>query len=153
MPLPEPNSSASDPLAGLRWDAAGLVAAVVQQAAPDDDGRRDAPPPTGRVLMLAWMNRESLSLTLQTRRMHYWSRSRNKLWLKGETSGHFQEVVRWHRDCDGDALLFVVRQTAAACHNGYESCFYQEMDFAGNPLPLRESPRFEPTQVYAPASA
>ncbi len=153
MSLSAPEPPAANPFDDLRWDAAGLVAAVVQQAAPDDDGRADAPPPAGRVLMLAWMNRASLRLTLQTRRMHYWSRSRGKLWLKGETSGHFQEVVRWRRDCDGDALLFVVRQTAAACHNGYESCFYQEMDFAGNPRPLREAPRFEPKQVYAPASA
>lgn len=128
----------------LRFTADGLIAAIVQQhveGAPDEV-------PRGRVLMLAWMNRESLGLTLSTRRMHYWSRSRGKLWLKGESSGHFQEVVSWHRDCDGDALLFVVRQTSAACHTGYESCFFQALDFAGSPQPIAEQPLFDPAKVY-----
>lgn len=130
-------------LADLRFTTDGLIAAIVQQHVDGQDG-----PPRGRVLMLAWMNREALGLTLSTRRMHYWSRSRGKLWLKGETSGHFQEVVSWHRDCDGDALLFVVRQASAACHTGYESCFYQQLDFSGEALPVGESPRFDPAKVY-----
>lgn len=130
-------------LADLRFTSDGLIAAIVQQHVEGSAGA-----PQGRVLMLAWMNREALGLTLATRRMHYWSRSRGKLWLKGETSGHFQEVVSWHRDCDGDALLFVVRQQSAACHTGYESCFYQALDFAGAALPIEESPRFDPAKVY-----
>lgn len=132
-------------LQDLRFGPDGLVAAIVQQ---HEDGATEGAIPRGRVLMLAWQNREALELTLSTRRMHYWSRSRGKLWLKGESSGHFQEVVSWHRDCDGDALLFVVRQTSAACHTGYESCFFQALGFEGETLAVGEERRFEPGQVY-----
>ena len=75
------------------------------------------------VLMLAWMNRQSLDKTLSTGRMTYWSRSRNQLWLKGETSGHFQSLKSMHIDCDGDALLCLVDQQGAACHTGRAHCF------------------------------
>ncbi len=77
------------------------------------------------VLMVAWMNRETLIETLEIKKMVYWSRSRQERWLKGETSGHFQEVKEVAIDCDGDAMLFKVDQLGAACHEGYRSCFFR----------------------------
>lgn len=93
----------------------GLVPAVASDGA-------DGPP-----LMLAYMDREAFLATLATGRMHYHSRSRGELWLKGATSGHFQEVLRARVDCDADALLFEVEQTGAACHTGARSCFYRDI--------------------------
>jgi len=90
----------------------GLIAAIAQDASSDE------------VLMLAWMNREALIQTLETKRATYFSRSRQKLWVKGESSGHFQEVVEFKFDCDGDAILLKVKQTGAACHTGEKSCFH-----------------------------
>ena len=92
--------------------ANGLIAAIAQDASSDE------------VLMLAWMNREALIQTLETKRATYFSRSREKLWVKGESSGHFQEVVEFKFDCDGDAILLKVKQTGAACHTGAKSCFH-----------------------------
>ncbi|OGP32211.1 MAG: hypothetical protein A2073_00850 [Deltaproteobacteria bacterium GWC2_42_11] len=100
----------------IKFDEKGLVPAVVQEYF------------TGRVLMLAYMNKESLEKTLSTGRAHYFSRSRNKLWLKGETSGNFQEVVAVYYDCDEDTILLSVNQTGAACHTGEESCFFRRLD-------------------------
>ena len=97
----------------IKWDAHGLVPVVVQ-----DERTRD-------VVMVAYMNAEALELTQKTGRAHYYSRSRKTLWLKGETSGHYQEVRGLHLDCDGDTLLLVVDQKVAACHTGYWSCFYR----------------------------
>jgi phosphoribosyl-AMP cyclohydrolase / phosphoribosyl-ATP pyrophosphohydrolase len=97
----------------LKWDAHGLVPVIVQ-----DERTRD-------VVMMAYMNPEALELTVSTGRAHYWSRSRRKLWLKGETSGHFQTVRAINLDCDGDAILMIVEQKTAACHTGYFSCFYR----------------------------
>ena len=77
--------------------------------------------------MLAYMNRESLEKTISTGKAHYWSRSRNKLWLKGESSGNFQQVVKIQLDCDGDALLMKVAQLGVACHTGNKSCFYRTL--------------------------
>ncbi len=108
-----------------RFDAAGLIAAVAQDAE------------TGEVLMLAWMNAEALRLTLETRQATYWSRSRGKLWRKGEESGHRQEVVELRVDCDQDAVLLRVRQTGAACHTGARSCFYR-IATSGGALTLAE---------------
>lgn len=105
--------------ARAKFDAAGLIAAIAQDAE------------TGAVLMLAWMNAEALRLTLETRRVTYWSRSRQALWVKGETSGHRQELVEAKLDCDGDALLLKVRQTGPACHTGAQSCFFTPLDAAG----------------------
>ena len=107
------SSAALDPaLAGrLKRNADGLVAAVVQDAT------------SGDVLMQAWMNDEALALTLATRKGTYWSRSRQQLWVKGETSGHTQEVVEARLDCDGDTVLLKVNQTGAACHTGTTTCF------------------------------
>ena len=102
-----------------KFDAQGLVAAIAQ----DVD--------TGEVLMLAWMNSEALAATLSTGRATYWSRSRKALWRKGDTSGHFQEVVELRVDCDQDAILLKVRQTGAACHTGRKSCFYRIADKTG----------------------
>ncbi len=98
-----------------RFDAAGLVAAVAQHA------------DTGEVLMLAWMNDEALRLTLETGQAHYFSRSRNELWKKGETSGQLQDVVELRVDCDQDAVLLKVRPRGdgGACHVGFRSCFYR----------------------------
>lgn len=93
-----------------------LIAAIAQDAS------------TGEVLMLAWMNEESLIKTLQTKQATYWSRSRNKIWLKGESSGHFQEVKSIFFDCDADALLLKVNQTGAACHTGEVSCFHNKIE-------------------------
>ncbi|MAP95648.1 MAG: phosphoribosyl-AMP cyclohydrolase [Ponticaulis sp.] len=96
-----------------KFDANGLIAAVAQ----DYD--------TGEILMLAWMTAEALQMTIETGRATYWSRSRGKLWIKGETSGHFQDVVEILTDCDQDAVILKIRQTDAACHTGRRSCFYR----------------------------
>jgi len=125
----------------FKFTSDDLIPAIVQQAP-------DAGTPGGRVLMFAWMNREALQKTLETGLMHYWSRSRKKLWLKGETSGHTQQVVRWFVDCDRDVLLFEIRQTGGACHTGYESCFFQELDREARPLPISESKTFDDAAVY-----
>jgi len=100
-------------LAALSFDANGLVAAVAQQH------------DTGEVLMLAWMNREAVRETLATGRVCYWSRSRQRPWRKGETSGHVQRLIELRVDCDGDAVLLRVDQTGAACHTGQRSCFFR----------------------------
>ena len=143
MPLP-------DSLAGLRFNADGLIPAIVQQATEDAPAGDSAAlhPPTGRVLMMAWMNAESLEKTLATGEMCYWSRSRNRLWLKGESSGHRQKVVAWYRDCDADTLLFTVTQHGGACHTGYESCFFQRLNRDGSPAPIEEEPLFDADAVY-----
>jgi phosphoribosyl-AMP cyclohydrolase len=83
---------------------------------------------TGEVLMLAWMNEEALNLTIERKRMVYYSRSRQKLWLKGETSGHFQNLVSISIDCDGDTLLARVIQEGAACHTGNRTCFFRNLE-------------------------
>lgn len=98
--------------ATLRYGADGLIPAIAQ-----DEG-------TGDVLMFAWMNAESVARTLATDRVTYWSRSRAAFWIKGETSGHVQELVEMRIDCDRDCLLITVRQTGPACHTGRRSCFY-----------------------------
>lgn len=83
---------------------------------------------TGEVLMLAYMNDEAMARTLETGKAHYWSRSRKRLWLKGESSGHFQLVREVRIDCDQDAVLLLVEQVGGACHTGYRSCFYRTID-------------------------
>jgi phosphoribosyl-AMP cyclohydrolase len=103
----------------VKWDANGLVPAIVQ-----DEKTRD-------VVMMAYMNAESLKLTVETKKATYWSRSRKELWVKGATSGHFQEVKSVSIDCDGDAILLVVEQKTGACHTGHWSCFYREWQESG----------------------
>ncbi len=105
-----------DWLRDLKFDAQGLVTAVAVDAGD------------GSVLMLAHMNAEALRRTLETGRMTYWSRSRQTLWVKGETSGHTQRLVEARLDCDGDALVFRVEQNGAACHEGYRSCFFRKFE-------------------------
>ena len=100
-------------LDAIRFDTAGLVPAVAQQH------------DTGEVLMLAWMNRDAVAETLATGRVCYFSRSRNALWRKGETSGQVQRLVELRLDCDGDAVLLRVDQLGVACHTGRRSCFYR----------------------------
>jgi phosphoribosyl-AMP cyclohydrolase len=104
---------ASRVLAALRFGDDGLIPAVAQQH------------DSGEVLMLAWMNRDAVTETLETGRVCYWSRSRKQLWRKGETSGHTQRLVELRIDCDGDALLVLVDQTGVACHTGTRSCFFR----------------------------
>ncbi len=106
--------SPTDFIAGVKFDDRGLVAAVAQDA-------KD-----GRVLMVAWMNREALTRTLETRDVTYWSRSRGELWRKGETSGHTQRLVEAWIDCDGDTLLLKVDQAGPACHTGAPTCFVSQ---------------------------
>ena len=98
--------------ATLRYDAAGLIPCIAQEAA------------TGEVLMLAWMNHDSVAQTLTTGRVTYWSRSRQAFWVKGDTSGHVQHLVELRLDCDRDCLLALVRQEGPACHTNRRSCFY-----------------------------
>jgi phosphoribosyl-AMP cyclohydrolase len=106
-------SAMTDLLSTVSFDADGLVPAITQQH------------DTGEVLMLAWMNRDALAETLATGRACYFSRSRAKLWRKGESSGQVQHVVEVRIDCDGDAVLLLVRQEGVACHTGRRSCFFR----------------------------
>jgi phosphoribosyl-AMP cyclohydrolase len=124
-----------------RFDAAGLVTVVTVEAGSND------------VLMLAHMNAEALALTLETGIAHYWSRSRAKLWKKGETSGELQEVVELRTDCDQDAIVMVVNQTGrgAACHTGRKSCFYRRAVVKDGRASLEDTglPKlFDPKDVY-----
>ena len=118
----------------IKFDDRGLVVAIAQ-----DDA-------TGQVLMVAYMNRESLRITLETGKMTYWSRSRDELHLKGEESGHFQYVREARLDCDGDALLFKVEQKGGACHTGYRSCFHRRYE-AGRWI-IDDARVFDPEEVY-----
>ena len=102
-------------LDALKWDGDGMIPAIAQ-----DEG--------GRVVMFAWMNRDSLQETVRSGNAVYWSRSRQRLWRKGEESGHFQKLLALRTDCDSDVLLLAVEQVGGiACHTGRESCFYQEL--------------------------
>ena len=123
-------------LAGLRFDASGLVAAIAQQH------------DTGEVLMLAWMNRESIEETLATGRVCYFSRSRSALWRKGETSGQTQVLIELRVDCDGDAVLLLVDQLGVACHTGHRSCFYQAV--LNGALVETAAPLVAPEVLYGP---
>lgn len=120
----------------LKFDANGLIPAIVQ------DQR------TGRVLMMAWMNRASLEKTLASGKTHFWSRSRQKFWMKGESSGHTQTVKDLAFDCDGDTLLLQVEQTGAACHEGYQSCFFRSVGSDGQEVRVTEPQLVTPAQMY-----
>ena len=114
-------STIPDWLDDVAWNDDGLVAAIAQEV------------DSGDVLMLAWMNREALSQTLARGEAVYWSRSRQQLWHKGDTSGHLQKVREIRLDCDGDAVLMQVEQVdGVACHTGRHSCFYRRLDGAGD---------------------
>lgn len=119
----------------VRWNEAGLVPAIAQDVV------------TGKVLTLAWMNREALVRTRETRSAHYWSRSRAKLWKKGETSGHLQKVQEIRIDCDADAILLLVEQTGGiACHTGHERCFFRRLE--GDDWLEAEPMLKDPKEIY-----
>jgi phosphoribosyl-AMP cyclohydrolase len=137
MPAETPTPDAASRsllLDAVRYDAHGLVACIAQQH------------DTGEVLMMAWMNRAALADTLATGRVCYWSRSRQTLWRKGETSGEVQRLVDIRLDCDGDALLALVDQTGVACHTGRRSCFYRAL--RGDELATLTAPEADPNALY-----
>ena len=125
-------------LDGLKFDDKGLIPAIIQDVN------------THQVLMFAFMNQVSVEKTVETGFCHYWSRSRQKLWLKGETSGHTQTVKSIKTDCDLDVLLIEVEQAGAACHDGYVSCFYRTYDDQdGADWKIVGDKQFDPAKVYA----
>ena len=124
-----------DDTLALKFDDKGLITAVVV-----DDA-------SGEVLMVAWMNDEAVKQTLSTRKATFYSRSRRKMWVKGEESGHVQEVKSVRVDCDQDTLVVRVTQTGGACHEGYRSCFYREITPAGGLRVIAER-LFDPKAVY-----
>ncbi|MCC7336934.1 MAG: phosphoribosyl-AMP cyclohydrolase [Pirellulaceae bacterium] len=115
----------------------GLLPAIAQDAV------------SGQVLMLAWMNAEAWMETLSTGRAVYFSRSRSRLWRKGEESGHFQELVEARTDCDADTILLKVHQTGAACHEGYASCFFRRWDVATESFQICEPQWKRPEDIYS----
>ena len=119
----------------LKFNSEGLIPAIVQDQA------------SGRVLMMAWMNRASIEQTLATGKTHFWSRSRKKFWMKGEESGNTQTVKDLAFDCDGDTLLVQVEQKGAACHEGYLSCFFRSAR-AGDTDETTESRLATPEEIY-----
>ena len=125
----------SDIRATLKLDADGLIPAIAQQH------------DSGEVLMMAWMNLESLDETLRTGRVCYWSRSRRRLWRKGEESGQVQQLIEARLDCDGDTLLLRVDQTGPACHTGRRNCFYNVI--RGDKVEVNSAPLIDPDTLYA----
>ena len=123
-----------DVLAELPWNADGLLPAIAQQH------------DSGEVLMLAWMNRTALDETLRTGRVCYWSRSRQALWRKGESSGQVQMLRELRLDCDGDTLLLKVDQTGPACHTGRRGCFYTRVD--GDRVVVDQAVQIDPAELY-----
>lgn len=121
----------------LKFDTAGLIPLIVQDHA------------NGQVLMMAWMNREALDKTIQTGKIHTYSRSRGRLALKGETSGHFQLVKSILTDCDRDVVLIKVEQLVAACHEGYRSCFFREYVAGAPDWKEISKPVFDPKKTYS----
>jgi len=127
----------SDPLLDkLKFDANGLVPIIVQDHA------------NGEVLMMAFMNREAIEKTIATGKVHTYSRSRGRLALKGETSGHFQLVKEVRTDCDRDVVLFKVEQIVAACHEGYRSCFFRKYEKGASQWRTIAEKAFDPDKVY-----
>ena len=120
----------------LKFNSDGLIPAIVQDVR------------SGRVLMMAWMNRASLEKTVETGRTVFWSRSRQKFWIKGETSGNTQNVVDLSFDCDGDTLLVQVEQAGAACHEGFRSCFFRSVRDSGAKIEVTEPKLQDPEALY-----
>jgi phosphoribosyl-AMP cyclohydrolase len=120
----------------LKFDANGLIPAIIQEQK------------TGRVVMMAWMNRASLADTIKTGKTHFWSRSRQKYWMKGEESGNTQTVKDLAFDCDGDVLLIQVEQNGPACHEGYNSCFFRSIEGQGTTYKITEPQILTPEQMY-----
>jgi phosphoribosyl-AMP cyclohydrolase len=123
----------------LKFDSHGLIPAIIQDAQ------------SKRVLMMAWMNRAALEKTFETGKTHFWSRSRQKFWMKGESSGHTQTVKDIAFDCDGDTLLIQVEQAGAACHEGYRSCFFRSADGTGE-FQITEPRLKSPDEIYGKKS-
>jgi phosphoribosyl-AMP cyclohydrolase len=124
-------------LENLKFNADGLIPAIIQEKS------------TGRVLMMAWMNSDSLQKTIETGKTWFWSRSRQKYWMKGESSGHTQNVQDLAFDCDGDTLLIQVEQAGAACHEGYKSCFFRSIRDDGEGVEVNDVRLVDPNEVYA----
>jgi len=123
-------------ISNLKFDESGLIPAVIQDYKNNE------------VLMVAFMNGEAIRKTLSTGKAHFYSRSRKKLWLKGETSGHIQKVKEIRFDCDADCILVKVQQIGGACHTGYRSCFYRKLkDKKGN-IRVSGKKMFDPEKVY-----
>lgn len=120
----------------LKFNSDGLIPAIIQEQS------------TGRVLMMAWMNEDSLKKTVETSKTWFWSRSRQKYWMKGESSGHTQDIKDISFDCDGDTLLIQVEQSGAACHEGYKSCFFRSVKDAGESVAVSEMQLVDPNEVY-----
>ena len=120
---------------GLKFNDDGLIPAIIQEEG------------TGRVLMMAWMNADSIRDTIETGKTHFWSRSRQKYWMKGESSGNTQQVKDVAYDCDGDTLLIQVEQHGAACHEGYKSCFFRSISGEGD-FDITEERLVNPEEVY-----
>lgn len=119
----------------IKWDAQGLVPAIAQDAS------------SGKILMMAWMNREALVESVATCRAVYWSRSRQALWRKGESSGHTQVIQSIKLDCDGDVILLEVQQKGVACHTGRESCFFRTLE--SNEWAENASVKIDPREIYS----
>ncbi|MDP8217749.1 MAG: phosphoribosyl-AMP cyclohydrolase [Candidatus Theseobacter exili] len=120
----------------VKFDERGLLPAIVQDAE------------NGVVLMVAYMNKEALDKTIETGKAHFWSRSRKKLWAKGETSGHVQNVQEILFDCDLDTVVLFVEQIGGACHKGYRSCFFRKLDTESGELEIIMDKIFDPDKVY-----
>ena len=120
----------------LKFNSDGLIPAIIQ----DYDN--------GRVLMMAWMNRPSIEKSLESGKTHFWSRSRKKFWMKGESSGHVQTIRDVAFDCDGDTLLIQVEQAGAACHEGFRSCFFRSVNQDGGCYHESEPRLVDPDAVY-----
>ncbi len=134
------NDDLSDFISQLKFNADGLIPAIVQ----DHE--------SGQVLMMAWMNEASLKSTIETGKTHFWSRSRQKYWMKGESSGHTQAVKRVSFDCDGDTLLIQAEQIGAACHEGYKSCFFRALGKGGE-IDVTEERLQTPEEIYGKKSS
>ena len=119
----------------LKFNDDELIPAIIQEEG------------TGRVIMMAWMNESSLKTTIEKGKTHFWSRSRQKYWMKGESSGHTQQVKSIAFDCDGDTLLIQVSQVGAACHEGYQSCFFRTINDAGD-FNVSENRLVNPNEIY-----
>ena len=133
MPLPETETGTK---LAVKFNADGLVPAIVQDVH------------SGAVLMLAWMNAEAIEHTLATGKATFYSRSRKKMWVKGESSGHVQKVVELRIDCDQDTLLVRVEPAGPACHVGYPTCFYRSLSAGGDQMTFVEQRVFDPDKVY-----
>ena len=120
----------------LKFNAEGLIPAIIQEQS------------TGRVLMMAWMNQEAIQRSVALGKTVFWSRSRQKYWVKGESSGNVQLIQDVALDCDGDTLLIQVEQTGAACHEGYKSCFFRSVRENGKALAVTEAQLLKPEEMY-----